>query len=152
MNLRSIPQANLAGLLETVASTLRKWAVLSLLILPVFATLAAGAPRADDARLKWFREAKFGMFIHWGIYSVPAGEWEGKTNYGEWFQQQTKMPNAQYEKFAAQFNPVKFNAREWARVAKDAGMNYLVITSKHHDGFSMYDTAFSDYGIVKSSP
>ncbi len=113
---------------------------------------AADANPDHDAKMKWFREAKFGMFIHWGIYSVPAGEWDGKTNYAEWFQLQTKMPNAQYEKFAAQFDPVKFNARQWVRVAKDAGMKYLVITSKHHDGFSMYNTAFSDYNVVKATP
>jgi alpha-L-fucosidase len=105
-----------------------------------------------DARMAWFRDAKFGMFVHWGIYSVPAGEWKGKTSYAEWFQLQTKMPCEQYDKFAAEFNPVKFDARQWAKTAKDAGMKYLVITSKHHDGFSMFDTKFSDFNIVRSTP
>jgi alpha-L-fucosidase len=105
-----------------------------------------------DARMAWFRDAKFGMFIHWGIYSVPAGEWKGKTSYAEWFQLQTKMPCEQYDKYAAEFNPVKFNARHWAKTAKEAGMKYLVITSKHHDGFSMFDTKFSDFNIVGSTP
>ncbi len=105
-----------------------------------------------DSRMAWFRDAKFGMFIHWGIYSVPAGEWKGKTSYAEWFQLQTKMPCEQYDKYAAEFNPVKFDARQWAKTAKDAGMKYLVITSKHHDGFSMFDTKFSDFNIVRSTP
>ena len=88
--------------------------------------------------MAWFRDARFGLFIHWGVYSVPAGEWNGKTNYGEWFLEETKMPVSQYEKFAGQFNPVKFDAKEWVRLAKDAGMKYIVITSKHHDGFGMF--------------
>src|SRR5215217_8687820 len=115
------------------------------------ATSSSTAAASAD-RMAWFRDAKFGMFIHWGIYAVPAGEWEGKTTYAEWFQLQTKMPNAEYEKFAAQFNPTKFDAKQWAKIAKDAGMKYVVITAKHHDGFSMYDTKLSDYSIVKSTP
>jgi len=107
---------------------------------------------APSDRMAWFRDAKFGMFIHWGLYAVPAGEWEGKTTYGEWFQLSTKMPCKQYDKYADKFNPVKFNAMEWAQAAKDAGMKYLVITSKHHDGFCMYDTKFSDFNIVKATP
>src|SRR5215218_1808462 len=95
-------------------------------------TVAAASVTSAD-RMAWFKDARFGMFIHWGIYAVPAGEWEGKTTYAEWFQLQTKMPNAEYEKFAAQFNPTKFDA-------------------KHHDGFSMYDTKLSDYSIVKATP
>ncbi len=106
----------------------------------------------SDQRMKWFRDAKFGMFIHWGIYSVPAGEWKGKKSYAEWFQLETKMPCAEYDKFAAEFNPVKFNARQWVQTAKDAGMKYLVITSKHHDGFSMFDSKYSDFNIVRSTP
>ena len=100
-----------------------------------------------DARMAWFREARFGMFIHWGVYSVPAGEWQGNRNYGEWFLEETKMPVSEYEKFAAQFNPEKFDAREWVRIARDAGMKYIVITSKHHDGFGMYRSALTDWCI-----
>src|SRR5215218_3046203 len=106
-------------------------------------TVAAASVTSAD-RMAWFKDARFGMFIHWGIYAVPAGEWEGKTTYAEWFQLQTKMPNAEYEKFAAEFNPTKFDAKQWAKIAKDAGMKYVVITAKHHDGFSMYDTKLSD--------
>ena len=104
-----------------------------------------------EARMEWFNQARFGLFIHWGVYSVPAGEWEGKTNYGEWFMEETKMPVSQYEKFAEQFNPVKFDARAWVKAAKAAGMKYIVITSKHHDGFAMYRSELSDWGI-KSTP
>ena len=116
------------------------------------ALLAGAATGRAGERMQWFNDAKFGMFIHWGLYAVPAGEWEGKTNYAEWFMKETKMPSAQYEKFAAQFNPVKFDAARWAAVAKQAGMKYLVITSKHHDGFCMYDTKRTDYNIVKATP
>jgi alpha-L-fucosidase len=106
---------------------------------------------AHDARMKWWRSARFGMFIHWGVYSVPAGEWNGKTNYAEWFLEETHMPVSQYEQYAKQFNPVKFDARQWVAIAQDAGMKYLVITSKHHDGFDMYPSQLGDWGI-KSTP
>jgi alpha-L-fucosidase len=111
----------------------------------------AETPAEHDHRMGWFREARFGLFIHWGVYSVPAGEWQGKTNYGEWFMEETKMPVSQYEKFATQFNPVKFDAREWVRMARDAGMKYIVITSKHHDGFGMFRSELTDW-CIKSTP
>jgi alpha-L-fucosidase len=104
-----------------------------------------------DQRMKWFNEARFGLFIHWGVYAVPAGEWKGQTKYGEWFMEETKMPLSQYEKFAAQFNPVKFNARQWVALAKNAGMRYIVITSKHHDGFGMFPSQLTDW-CIKSTP
>jgi alpha-L-fucosidase len=117
---------------------------------------AEGVPSKEtsaerDARMKWFREARFGMFIHWGVYSVPAGEWKGNKGYGEWFMEETKMPVSEYEKFARQFNPVKFDAKEWVRIAKDAGMKYIVITSKHHDGFGMFRSEMTDW-CIKSTP
>lgn len=96
------------------------------------------------ARTAWWREAKFGMFIHWGVYAVPAE--------GEWHMNSAKMQVADYEKFAAQFNPVKFDAKKWVKTAKDAGMKYIVVTTKHHDGFSMWDSKLSDYNIVKATP
>ena len=137
--------------------SLRILGPLSLAILA--ATSLAGAaettktsPAADDSRMAWFRDAKFGMFIHWGIYSVPAGEWKGQKNYAEWIQLQAKIPNKVYEKFAKEFNPVKFDAEEWARIAKNAGMKYMVITAKHHDGFSMYGTKQTKYNIVDATP
>ena len=111
----------------------------------------APAPAAAD-RLAWFREAKFGMFIHWGLYAVPAGVWGDKTNYGERIQLQAKIPCSEYDALAAKFNPVKFDARAWARAAKNAGMKYLVITSKHHDGFSMYGSKVTPFNIVDATP
>lgn len=113
--------------------------------------IAAESPTEHDQRMAWFREARFGLFIHWGVYSVPAGEWNGNTNYGEWFLEETKMPVSQYERFASQFNPVKFDANEWVRMAKNAGMKYIVITSKHHDGFGMFRSSLTDW-CIKSTP
>ncbi len=124
--------------------------MVSLLAAPLVAQAGESAA-AHDQRMAWFRDARFGLFIHWGVYSVPAGEWNGNTNYAEWFLEQTKMPVSQYEKYAAQFNPVKFDAKEWVRLAKQAGMKYIVITSKHHDGFCMWRTDQTDW-CIKSTP
>jgi alpha-L-fucosidase len=104
--------------------------------------------------MQWWREARFGMFIHWGLYAVPAGEYQGKrsNHIGEWIMEWANIPRADYEKFAPEFNPVKFDAVQWVRTAKNAGMKYIVITSKHHDGFSMYNSKVSKYNIVDSTP
>src|SRR5262249_16936378 len=101
---------------------------------------ASSPDPAKDARLKWFREAKYGLFIHWGLYAIPAGEWNGKRSpgLGEWVMFRSTVPVKEYEKLASRFNPVKFNADEWVALAKDAGMKYIVITSKHHDGFALW--------------
>jgi alpha-L-fucosidase len=107
-------------------------------------------PAQKDARLKWWSDARFGMFIHWGIYSVPAGQWDGHTDYGEWFLEQSHMPVSQYEKYADQFNPTNFNALAWVRAAKAAGVKYIVITSKHHDGFGMYRSDLTDWCISRT--
>ncbi len=112
------------------------------------AKLPPETKEARDARMAWFRDAKFGMFIHWGVYAVPAGEYKGTKDHAEWYLETTKMPVSEYEKFRDAFNPVKFNAKEWVRIAKDAGMKYLVITSKHHDGFAMFDTKLTDWSIM----
>lgn len=109
---------------------------------------------AQKERLAWFHEAKYGLFIHWGLYAVPAGEWEGQRipGIGEWIMNRARIPVREYEQLAKQFNPVKFNADEWVRLAKDAGMKYIVITSKHHDGFALYDSKVSKYDIVDATP
>ncbi len=103
-----------------------------------------------DARMAWWREAKFGMFIHWGLYSIPAGVWKGKPvdGIGEWIMFNAKIPVSEYEQLVPQFNPVKFNAAEWVRIAKAAGQKYIVITSKHHDGFALFDSKVSDYDVM----
>jgi alpha-L-fucosidase len=111
-------------------------------------------PAQRDARMKWWREARFGMFIHWGLYSVPAGTYQGKQipSIGEWIMNRGKIPVAEYRAFAPQFNPVKYNADEWVQLAKEAGMKYIVITSKHHDGFGMFDSKVTDWCITKATP
>lgn len=106
---------------------------------------------ASSSRLEWWQDAKFGMFIHWGAYSKAGGEWNGTTDHGEWLQFTAKIPLAEYKEFAAGFNPVDFDAEEWVRIAKDAGMKYMVITAKHHDGFAMFDSPSSPYDIVDAS-
>ena len=95
--------------------------------------------RRDRERIAWWEEARFGMFIHWGLYAIPAGTWKGKAiaGIGEWIMRRAEIPAEEYEQLASQFNPVKFDADAVAKLARDAGMKYLVITSKHHDGFAM---------------
>ncbi|HEY9076403.1 MAG TPA: alpha-L-fucosidase [Anaerolineaceae bacterium] len=108
----------------------------------------------SDARLNWWREARFGMFIHWGLYAIPAGEWKGQPipGIGEWIMHRAQIPVAEYEALASQFNPQQFNAADWVSLAKAAGMKYLVITSKHHDGFCLFHSAYTRYNIVDATP
>jgi alpha-L-fucosidase len=105
-----------------------------------------------NERMAWWREARFGMFIHWGLYAIPAGEWKGETNHAEWILHTAQIPVKEYEKFSSRFNPVKFNAEEWVRTAKEAGMKYIVITSKHHDGFCLFDSLLTDYDVIDTTP
>ncbi|MBI5707832.1 MAG: alpha-L-fucosidase [Armatimonadetes bacterium] len=101
-------------------------------------------------RMDWWREARFGMFIHWGLYSVLAGEWNGSKGHAEWIRETAHIPINEYEKLLGQFNPVKFDADAWAKMAKDAGMKYLVITSKHHDGFNLFDSPYTDWDVMNT--
>jgi alpha-L-fucosidase len=130
----------------------------SLLTLVSVALLASPLASAEtaaekEARMKWFNEARFGMFIHWGLYSQAAGMWDGKPvgNIGEWIQSYAKIPAAEYRaKLLNEFNPVKYDPEAWVVAAKNAGMKYLVITSKHHDGFCLWDSQFTDWDIASS--
>jgi len=123
-------------------------------IIPKQGVLLVEKEADHRTRMEWWRTAKFGMFIHWGLYAVPAGTYQGKPvgHVGEWIMNYGNIPVAEYEKFAKGFDPLKFNAEAWVRAAKDAGMKYLVITAKHHDGFAMFDTKTSDYNIIKATP
>jgi alpha-L-fucosidase len=116
--------------------------------------LFSGCKKTEPDKMEWWHEAKFGMFIHWGLYSVPAGLYKGNAvdGYGEWIMSNGKIPVAEYAKYAGQFNPVDFNAEEWVKLAKEAGMKYIVITSKHHDGFALFDTKVSDFDVMDATP
>ena len=107
-----------------------------------------------DARMAWFREARFGLFIHWGIYAIPAGTYNGEKikGIGEWIMKRGKIPVAEYRAYAKEFNPVKYDPDAWVRLAKEAGMKYIVITSKHHDGFALFDSKVSEWDIVDATP
>ena len=107
-----------------------------------------------DQRIQWWRDAKFGMFIHWGVYSLPGGDWKGKklSGYAEHLMRKEKISRAEYLALAHQFNPRKFNAEEWVTHAQRAGMKYFVITAKHHDGFALYNSAVSDFDIIDQTP
>jgi alpha-L-fucosidase len=108
----------------------------------------------QNAKMAWWRESRFGMFIHWGLYAEPAGYWQGQKvgGTGEWIMKRAKIPVAEYEGLAAQFNAVAFNADEWVALARETGMKSLTITAKHHDGFAMYGSKCSSYNIVDATP
>lgn len=103
---------------------------------------------------EWFKNAGFGLMIHWGLYSILGGEYNGKRmdEIGEWVMSKYEIPNKEYEKLTSAFNPICFNADEWVQLAKNAGMNYIVITSKHHDGFALYHSKVDSYNVVDSTP
>lgn len=135
----SFPTGILAKLMITLAA------------LAAVSAIASGSPdtAAQHAkRMAWWTDARFGMFIHWGLYAVPAGNWGDKRNYGEWIREEAHIPVKEYEKFEGQFNPTKFDANLWAKMAKDAGMKYVVITTKHHDGFNLFKSKYSDWSIA----
>ena len=110
---------------------------------------------SKDERMQWWREARFGMFIHWGVYAQFAGVYNGHEQLkggAEWIMNRSKIPVAEYQAMAKQFNPVKYDADEWVKTAKDAGMKYIVITAKHHDGFAMFKSNASKWNIVDATP
>ena len=105
---------------------------------------------STTSRMKWWEDARFGMFIHLGLYSIPAGEWNGATNHAEWIRTTAQIPIEVYDTLVKHFNPVNFNADQWVKTAKDAGMKYIVITSKHHDGFCLFDSQFTDFDVMST--
>ncbi len=107
-----------------------------------------------DERMAWWREARFGMFIHWGVYAVPAGTYNGKQidGIGEWIMLRGQIPVKEYKAYAKEFNPVKYNPNDWAELAKRAGMRYIIITSKHHDGFALFPSAVTDWDVEDATP
>jgi len=110
---------------------------------------------AREQRIQWFREARFGMFIHWGLYAIPGGTWKDKVHasgYSEWIMFGEKIPAKEYAKLADKFNPVKFDAKAWAGIARKAGMKYMVLTTKHHDGFSMFQSSLTPYNVADATP
>lgn len=121
---------------------------------PVAAIQDTETPAQRDARMAWWRDARFGMFIHWGLYSIPAGTWKGKQvpGIGEWIMNRGSIPVADYKALASQFNPTAFSAHDIVALAKSAGMKYIVITAKHHDGFAMFDSKADPFNIVAATP
>lgn len=109
---------------------------------------------ANDQRMEWWREARLGMFIHWGVYAVPAGTYNGQKidRIGEWIMNRGKIPVKEYQAFAKDFNPIKYDAEAWVLMAKNAGMKYIVITAKHHDGFALFKSNASKWNIVDATP
>ena len=107
-----------------------------------------------NKNVEWFKDAKFGMMIHWGLYSLLAGEYKGQRSsaYAEWIQSKFQIPNSEYEKLAEAFNPVYFDAKEIVKFAKTCGMTYLVVTTKHHDGFAMYHSKVDTYNVYDKTP
>ncbi len=155
----------------TLFTVMRFYKLLVLMsLLPLFALIA----KADTAKYieakpdnQWFSDAKFGMFIHFGLYSIPAGEWKGervgRNWYAEWIRTQqgfpeynaeggVGIPRAEYDTLLDQFNPQKFDADAWIRMAKEAGMKYFLITAKHHDGFALWPSEVSDYNVADATP
>jgi alpha-L-fucosidase len=117
--------------------------------------VAQESKESRDKRMQWWREARFGMFIHWGPYAVFGGVYHGhqqKRGGAEWIMNRCKIPVAEYQQVASTFNPVKYDPQSWVKLAKEAGMKYIVITAKHHDGFAMFKSGASKFNIADFTP
>ncbi len=117
---------------------------------PAPAAIPGETRQEKDSRMQWWRDGKLGMFVHWGLYAIPAGEWKGKKvpGIGEWIMHRGQIPKEEYSKLQEEFNPVKYQPEQWVRLAKQAGMKYIVITSKHHDGFCLFDSKLTGYDVT----
>ncbi len=138
--------------MNTLRSFPRKWLIATTAVFiasGLFMRPFAQKP-VNTARMEWWRDARFGLFLHWGLYAIPAGEWNGQTNYGEWIRNNAQIPLNTYNNFQSQFNPTRFNAGEWVSMAKNAGVKYIVITTKHHDGFCLFDSKFTDFTVMNT--
>ena len=142
------------GIIVTNNTKMKKVIVTCVVIFLMVQINMAQKTLTKDERMQWWREARFGMFIHWGVYAVPAGTWDGRQigGIGEWIMNRGKIPVADYQRIAKDFNPVKYDPDAWVRMAKDAGMKYIVITSKHHDGFALFETKASKWNVVDATP
>jgi len=125
-----------------------------IIVILFFQQVVSAQTISRDERMQWWREARFGMFIHWGVYAVPAGTWQGHQvgHGGEWIMNRGKISVADYHQIARQFNPIKYNPEAWVKMAKDAGMKYIVITAKHHDGFALFKSNASKWNVVDATP
>lgn len=108
----------------------------------------------NEKAIEWYRNAKYGMMLHWGLYSLLGGEYKGRRvrDYAEWAQSYFQIPNAEYARLAEAFNPIGFNAEDYARLAEECGMKYIVLTTKHHDGFAMFRSAVDKFNVVDATP
>ncbi len=129
-------------------------AIAFLLVAAAGQSASGESPAERDRRFQWWRDSRFGMMIHWGLYAIPAGEWKGETmDYiGEWLMSRFRIPVREYEQLARRFNPVKFDAEAWASTAERAGMKYMIFVAKHHDGFAMFRSKVDPYNIVDGTP
>ena len=136
---------------------MKKTKLTFVILIILFVTFQSSSAQSSQTseRSRWFREARVGMIIHWGLYSIPEGVWQGKQIpwYGEWIKDRGSISNSNYANLANQFNPVKFNADEWIRTASDAGMKYFCLVTKHHDGFCLWDTRENDnWNVMDATP
>ncbi len=125
-------------------------AVMCLTLVPLLTHAQPESPEDRATRVAWWKEARFGLFLHWGLYAVPAGTWGSGTDFGEWIRHSARIPLEKYDRFLSSFNPVRFNAATWVTMAKNAGMKYIVITSKHHDGFCLFDSRQTSFTVLST--
>ncbi|SDE57552.1 alpha-L-fucosidase [Mucilaginibacter pineti] len=150
MNKKYLAQAFMLGLLTTACAGTAQAGSLK----DSVATKSRVHAVVETSRTAWWEKARFGMFIHWGVYTIPAGVYDGKEypGLGEWLMHDAKIPVATYKDYAKKFNPTEYNPEQWVKMAKAAGMKYIVITTKHHDGFALFDSKASDWNVVKATP